>query len=328
MVVPSLPNDISIVPGAYLKSDAAHLTFFEDDEDAFMTQFWQELPSSDLTALATSSDRLWMSSVGNDTTSLPTLSLDMDGDFDFGPMDSLSEILGASRPSCPPPRADPVAVAPKDSLELCRMLTASIDVLKRTASSGLVSTQESRVQLRYGYLHISEEDSATLERQFSSLASLSREKLSSRSRDQILGMVLRALPQGDPSSVVSEFPTVEVLDVLLQSFLIFIFQQMNSILHFPTLKPNCQTPELLCSLIAAGASETRLPSVRAFGVALQDVVRVSLQRTVRYTLSFVFRHCLSVPNFILTSFQYSPLSPLLLYLMLNAEKIQANRPKV
>ncbi|KAK5456948.1 hypothetical protein LTS15_004728 [Exophiala xenobiotica] len=270
-IVPSLPDDISIVPGAYFKSDAAHLTFFEDDEDAFMTQFWQELPSSDLTALATSSDRLWMSSEGNDTTSLPTLGLDMDGDFDFGPLDSLSETLGASRSSCPPPRTDPVAVPPEDSLELYRMLTASIDVLKRTASSGLVSTQESQVQLRYGYLHISEEDSATVERQFSSLVSLSREKLSSRARDQILVMVLRALPQGDPSSVVSEFPTVEVLDVLLQSFLIFIFEQMDSMLHFPTLKPNCQTPELLCSLIAAGASETRLPSVRAFGVALQDV---------------------------------------------------------
>ncbi|KAF7184664.1 hypothetical protein CNMCM7691_005976 [Aspergillus felis] len=95
------------------------------------------------------------------------------------------------------------------------------------------------------------------------------------SRDKILGIVLSQMKQ-PISSVLSSFPSVQLLDSLIRYYLTAPFSTASSWIHRATFRPRQVCPELLLAMAAAGAVLTPDPSLRKLGFAMQEVVRLQL----------------------------------------------------
>jgi hypothetical protein len=107
------------------------------------------------------------------------------------------------------------------------------------------------------------------------------EKLTATTRDKILAMVLKKCLPENISKAVASFPSLELLDVLLQYCLTSPVSQVDVFLHLPTFYPNNKRPELLGAVIAYGALLTGDPSLTKLGLAIQECVRTSAVSLVR-----------------------------------------------
>ncbi|GFP52576.1 transcription factor 1 [Trichoderma asperellum] len=103
------------------------------------------------------------------------------------------------------------------------------------------------------------------------------QKLNLSSRDQILAIILKTCR--DPSTagrVSASFPTVDVMDTMMQVFLAAHIRQVSTWIHFPTLKLNSLWPEWVGNAVAAGAVLMPTPTLRKFGFAIQEAVRITI----------------------------------------------------
>ncbi|KAL7927749.1 hypothetical protein ACQKWADRAFT_317930 [Trichoderma austrokoningii] len=99
------------------------------------------------------------------------------------------------------------------------------------------------------------------------------QKLNLSSRDQILAIVLKTCR--DPATagrVAASFPSVDVMDTMMQVFLAAHIRQVSTWIHFPTLKLNSLWPEWIGNAVAAGAVLMPAPTLRKFGFAIQEAV--------------------------------------------------------
>ncbi|KAF2192018.1 hypothetical protein K469DRAFT_732066 [Zopfia rhizophila CBS 207.26] len=106
-----------------------------------------------------------------------------------------------------------------------------------------------------------------------------QEYLSQVTRDKILAFVLGTCNAANVPRIVSAFPSVELLDSLLQYFLTSRSHGAKHWLHFPTFSPSRVRPALLAVIIAAGAVLTPDTPLRKLGFALQEASRLSLANT-------------------------------------------------
>lgn len=114
--------------------------------------------------------------------------------------------------------------------------------------------------------------------------------LSTPARDNILSMILNTTSQANAAQIVTAFPCTETLNMLIRN----CAQDqraayINGILHLPTLELNQQRPELLGAMVAVGASNAGTTVARKFGYAMQEVIRASSFRSVRYILNLLVK---------------------------------------
>ncbi|KAH6606639.1 hypothetical protein Trco_005792 [Trichoderma cornu-damae] len=99
------------------------------------------------------------------------------------------------------------------------------------------------------------------------------QKLNLPSRDQILAIVLKTCRDASIASrVAASFPTVDVMDTMVQAFLAAHVRQVSTWIHYPTLKLNAVWPEWIGNAVAAGAVLMPAPTLRKFGFAIQEAV--------------------------------------------------------
>lgn len=102
------------------------------------------------------------------------------------------------------------------------------------------------------------------------------ERLSNASRDKIFGMVVEMCRRSSRTRMMSSFPSVEVLDSLVQGYFETEAAQVHSWVHAPTFKMSTARPELLTVFAAMSASRHSHPPIRKLGMALMEVVRLVL----------------------------------------------------
>lgn len=102
-------------------------------------------------------------------------------------------------------------------------------------------------------------------------------KLSLATRDKLFAMVVSE--HKDPSRVPS-FPSLELLNYLLQADLAHGDRMCDDFFHAPTFNPEDTLAELLASVIASGATFISVPAIWQFGYALQEIVRQRMERLV------------------------------------------------
>lgn len=103
------------------------------------------------------------------------------------------------------------------------------------------------------------------------------DRLESSARDRILAMVLNTTRQSIITArLAASFPSVDILDLLIQEFLAALSGQASEWVHFPTFWLNAQSPEWLAAGAAAGACLSPIPTMRNFGFLLQDAARGTL----------------------------------------------------
>jgi hypothetical protein len=113
------------------------------------------------------------------------------------------------------------------------------------------------------------------------------EKLAASTRDKVLAMVLERCRPDNISKAVASFPSVGLLDVLLQYCLTSAVSQADVFLHLPTFNPNKKRPELLAAVIAYGAVLTGDSALTKLGLAIQECVRTSVVSLVVFSVELL-----------------------------------------
>lgn len=106
------------------------------------------------------------------------------------------------------------------------------------------------------------------------LALVTRDRLEQSNRDRALAMVLSASRQHATSiRIASSFPSLDLMEVLVTSFLSNWAYQASDWIHLPTFRLNSQAPEWIAMAAASGAVSSPIPALRRFGFTLQEAVR-------------------------------------------------------
>ncbi|GKT42350.1 early growth response protein 1 [Colletotrichum spaethianum] len=108
-------------------------------------------------------------------------------------------------------------------------------------------------------------------------ARIVRDRLDQSGRDQILAIVLSTCKSDSiMSRVASSFPSLEVMDSLIHIFLASHFCQTSQWIHHGSFSMSSQWPEWLAVAASSGATLTPVQTLRKFGFALQEAVRVTI----------------------------------------------------
>lgn len=99
-------------------------------------------------------------------------------------------------------------------------------------------------------------------------------------RDKILASVLSACDPSVYTTIVSSFPSADMLDKLLHFYIAIHLGQPDSWLHFPTMDFGDESLELVIMMISAGAVMSSVSSVRRLGFALQETSRIAIAKKV------------------------------------------------
>lgn len=103
------------------------------------------------------------------------------------------------------------------------------------------------------------------------------ETLLQAGRDKILAMVINTCRNNNMMSrVASSFPSADIMGSWIHNLATAHESQVCAFIHFPTLSLNGQWPEWLATAASAGAVLAPVPTIRRFGFALQEAVRVAI----------------------------------------------------
>ncbi|CAG9975137.1 unnamed protein product [Clonostachys byssicola] len=95
-------------------------------------------------------------------------------------------------------------------------------------------------------------------------------------RDQVLSMTLDICKPEKKHLVTKTFPTAEFFLQLVQRYFAHDRYEAHSFIHGPSFELGQQKPELIASIISAGAMLVDSKPLCALGLALQEVTRLSL----------------------------------------------------
>ncbi|CAG9952773.1 unnamed protein product [Clonostachys rosea f. rosea IK726] len=95
-------------------------------------------------------------------------------------------------------------------------------------------------------------------------------------RDQVLSMTLDICKPEKKYLITKTFPTAEFFLQLVQRYFAYDRYEAHSFIHGPSFELGQQEPELLASIISAGAMLVDSKPLCALGLALQEVTRLSL----------------------------------------------------
>ncbi|KAL1796297.1 hypothetical protein ACET3X_004837 [Alternaria dauci] len=105
------------------------------------------------------------------------------------------------------------------------------------------------------------------------------EKLPRSSRDRLLALVLGTCSPDNVKRIASAFPSIELLDGLIQYFLSSPLIDAPMWFHLPTFSPSKMNPELLASVVSAGAATLPDISLRKLGYALHEASRMGQSKS-------------------------------------------------
>ena len=100
------------------------------------------------------------------------------------------------------------------------------------------------------------------------------EALSHGTRDQLLTIIITSGPE---FRSIKSFPSVELLDSLLQYYLTTTAAP-TSLIHAASFRPSQKRPELCASMIAAGATMCPDAALRKLGFAIQETVHLAVPK--------------------------------------------------
>ncbi|KAK4230534.1 putative transcription factor [Podospora fimiseda] len=104
-----------------------------------------------------------------------------------------------------------------------------------------------------------------------------KDTLHTSCRDKILAIVLSTCRENSMvNRVASSFPSAEMMDSWIHVFLAAHLCQVSSWIHYGTFSLNKQSPEWLAIATAAGVAFAPVATLRRFGFALQEAVRITI----------------------------------------------------
>lgn len=109
-------------------------------------------------------------------------------------------------------------------------------------------------------------------------------KLEQSGRDGVMGIVLKSCKSNEMMArVASAFPSVDLMNSLIHIFLASHFCQTSQWIHQATFDMNAQWPDWLAMAAASGAILTPVPTLRKWGFAVQEAVRMTIAENFEKT---------------------------------------------
>ena len=103
-------------------------------------------------------------------------------------------------------------------------------------------------------------------------------RLGTAARDNILTLVIKCCQPENLPKAVASFPSVDLLDMLIQFYLTSPHARADSFIHAATFDPNEKKPELLMAMASAGAVLTADPTLTKVGYAMQECLRMAVPK--------------------------------------------------
>ncbi|KAK3940047.1 hypothetical protein QBC46DRAFT_354455 [Diplogelasinospora grovesii] len=196
-------------------------------------------------------------------------------DIDFGlldhwNLDGLQDGGGMSVPHMPPGPDDPVDITNMRS-RLVKIWTES-PWRWNPSRTDTAYTEQTNLPLPSREAHGTQMDEGGRR-----VDRVVKERLHTSGRDKILAIVLSTCRNDNTMTrVASSFPSAEVMDSWIHIFLASHLCQVSAWIHYGTFSLNTQWPEWLAIAASAGAVLAPVPTLRRFGFALQEAVRVTI----------------------------------------------------
>ncbi|KAK3341724.1 hypothetical protein B0T25DRAFT_594172 [Lasiosphaeria hispida] len=192
-------------------------------------------------------------------------------DIDFGLLDHWN-VEGALRVP------DVNQSGPDESVDLAAMRSKLVKIWTESpwrwspAKTDTGYTEQSNLPLSTGDIH-----GTQLNENGNMLDRVVQEKLHTSSRDKILAIVLNTCHENSMRGrVASSFPSADIMDSWVHIFLASHLCQVSAWIHYGSFSLNTQWPEWLAIAASAGAVLAPVPTLRRFGFALQEAVRLTI----------------------------------------------------
>ncbi|KAJ5490007.1 C6 and C2H2 transcription factor [Penicillium expansum] len=102
------------------------------------------------------------------------------------------------------------------------------------------------------------------------------ERLSKESRDAAFALVVKICQRDSSNRIMQCFPSVELLDNLIQSFFTQQRSKIDTWIHESTMLVNQESPEMILTLAAAGAVCSDVEAIQRLGYAMLEVARLQV----------------------------------------------------
>ncbi|KAF6843178.1 C6 transcription factor [Colletotrichum musicola] len=101
-------------------------------------------------------------------------------------------------------------------------------------------------------------------------------KMTPSARDSVLALVVASMVQKGGRMRTPSFPSLDLLNYLVQAHFIHDEHQSDSWIHLATFDAAAAMPELLSGILSSGATYISIPAVWQFGYSLHEVLRLAL----------------------------------------------------
>lgn len=193
-------------------------------------------------------------------------------DLDFGMLDNwnIGNVHGML--ATDPNLANYVSSQPEDTADMSRMRQRLVKIWTNSPWRWMPDGHKDNIHNQKSGLPLADIHSTQLKPD-----RIIHDKLDSSGRDKILAIVLSTCQNNVMlSRVASSFPSTDVMDSLVHIFLAWHLCQVSEFIHFGTFALNAQCPEWTAVAASAGGILTSVQSLRKFGFALQEAVRVTI----------------------------------------------------
>ncbi|POS78716.1 hypothetical protein DHEL01_v202900 [Diaporthe helianthi] len=193
-------------------------------------------------------------------------------DLDFGMLDhwNLGDVHGML--ATDPNLANYVSNQPEDTADMSRMRQRLVKIWTNSPWRWMPDGHKDNIHNQKSGLPLADIHATQLKPD-----RIIHDKLDSSGRDKILAIVLSTCQNNVMlSRVASSFPSTEVMDSMVHIFLAWHLCQVSEFIHFGTFSLNAQCPEWSAVAASAGGILTSVQSLRKFGFALQEAVRVTI----------------------------------------------------
>ncbi|KGO71710.1 hypothetical protein PITC_027230 [Penicillium italicum] len=102
------------------------------------------------------------------------------------------------------------------------------------------------------------------------------EPLSKESRDAVFALVVKRCQRNTSTRIMQCFPSVELLDSLIQSFFAQQRSKIDTWIHESTMLLNQESPDMILTLAAAGAVCSDVEAIQRLGYAMLEVARLQV----------------------------------------------------
>lgn len=109
---------------------------------------------------------------------------------------------------------------------------------------------------------------------------ITSERLSYTTRDRLLALVIENSSKENSKRIAAGFPSLELLDGMIQVFFTSPSVNAESFIHLPTFSPAKIHSLLLVCVVAAGAFSAPDDLLRKLGQALHEVARVAMSKAI------------------------------------------------